>query len=111
MHYIIPHKYCQLGVLELCLHLGNPALAPDELSNLDPDTSDLPMQQDWIPAIVPQRNASLLIANPDLNASSVNWTGAVATLNVGYRFFTWTRRVTASEAGHISYVNPSKVAG
>eukprot|EP01050_Picozoa_sp_SAG11_P008981 SAG11_NODE_819_length_7017_cov_3.801821_2_plen_559_part_00 len=33
------------------------------------------------------------IVDPALASTAVNWTGALATLNVGFRFYTWTRRV------------------
>jgi len=35
-----------------------------------------------------------VVAADTLGATNVDWSGALATLNVGYRFLTWTRTVT-----------------
>lgn len=39
------------------------------------------------------------IIDPDLAASGIDWTGAIATLNVAHQFRTWTRRVLSHEVG------------
>ena len=39
------------------------------------------------------------IVDPALESTAVNWTGALATLNVGFRFYTWTRKVESHVPG------------
>jgi len=39
------------------------------------------------------------MVDPELAKTNVDWTGAVATLNVAHQFFTWTRTVGKHEAG------------
>lgn len=40
-----------------------------------------------------------VIVDQSLAATGIDFTGALATLNVGFRFFTWTRRVISHSAG------------
>ena len=39
------------------------------------------------------------VVDPDLAKTGIDWTGAVATLNVAHQFFTWTRTVEGHTAG------------
>jgi len=39
------------------------------------------------------------VVDPDLAKTGIDWTGAVATLNVAHQFFTWTRTVESHRAG------------
>lgn len=39
------------------------------------------------------------MVDPQLAESNINWTGAVATLNVAHQFYTWTRTVKKHSAG------------
>ena len=40
-----------------------------------------------------------ILSDPALASSKVDWTGALLTLNTGFRFFTWTRRVQEHTIG------------
>ena len=44
-----------------------------------------------------------IIVDPELAKTGIDFTGALATLNVGFRFLTWTRRVLAHTAGSSSF--------
>ena len=44
-----------------------------------------------------------VIVDPELAKTGIDFTGALATLNVGFRFLTWTRRVLTHEAGSSSF--------
>eukprot|EP01079_Euglenida_sp_SAG-EU17-18_P008336 gene8336-7649_t len=47
-----------------------------------------------------------IIADPQLapgGPGAVNWTGAQVTLNVGERYFTWTRQVLTHQGGQVTY--------
>lgn len=57
----------------------------------------------WCKTSASTRLRDGVVACDGLNATGVDWTGAVATLNVGYRFLTWTRRVTAYYPGNGSF--------
>jgi hypothetical protein len=39
------------------------------------------------------------IVDPELAKTGIDWTGALATLNVAHQFYTWSRRVSSHEAG------------
>jgi len=43
------------------------------------------------------------IVDPELVKTDVDWTGAIATLNVAHRFLTWTRRVNSHTPGGDSF--------
>lgn len=47
-----------------------------------------------------------LLRDPALAETGVDWTGALATLNVTHQFFTWTRFVTHHEAGSPVFTYP-----
>jgi hypothetical protein len=44
-----------------------------------------------------------VIVDPALAKTGIDFTGALATLNVGFRFFTWTRRVLSHAAGSAEF--------
>ena len=53
-----------------------------------------------------------VIVDPKLAETGIDFTGALATLNVGFRFFTWTRRVTSHSVGSASFTyNQTTPAG
>ena len=53
-----------------------------------------------------------VIVDPALAKTGVDFTGALATLNVGFRFFTWTRCVTSHTAGSSMFTyNPITAKG
>ena len=53
-----------------------------------------------------------VIVDPALGKTSIDFTGALATLNVGYRYLTWTRRVLEHGAGSSTFrYNQSLGAG
>lgn len=51
------------------------------------------------------------IIDPDLAGININWTGALATLNVGYRFLTWTRTVLEANATSFRYNSTCESTG
>ena len=44
-----------------------------------------------------------IIVDPKLATTGIDWTGATATLNVGFRFLTWTRTVLNHTAGSMTF--------
>ena len=46
------------------------------------------------------------IRDPELAKTGIDWTGALATLNVTHQFYTWTRFVTAHAAGQDFFEYP-----
>ena len=44
-----------------------------------------------------------IIVDPKLAQTGIDWTGATATLNVGFRFLTWTRTVLNHSAGSATF--------
>eukprot|EP01043_Picozoa_sp_COSAG02_P027513 COSAG02_NODE_1628_length_11586_cov_3.954644_5_plen_729_part_00 len=44
-----------------------------------------------------------VIVDPELAKTGIDFTGALVTLNVGFRFLTWTRRVLSHEAGSSTF--------
>jgi len=51
------------------------------------------------------------IVDPALARTGIDWTGAVATLNVAHQFQTWTRTVLAHRAGEASFTYAKDLAG
>ncbi len=51
------------------------------------------------------------IVDPTLGATGIDWTGAVATLNVAHQFFSWTRTVVTHEAGGDSFTYEKDLPG
>eukprot|EP01052_Picozoa_sp_SAG31_P009852 SAG31_NODE_527_length_14452_cov_4.274925_6_plen_278_part_00 len=52
-----------------------------------------------------------VIVDGALAASGIDFNGALATLNVGFRFFTWTRRVNHSAGSDRFFYDPSTPKG
>jgi hypothetical protein len=51
-----------------------------------------------------------IIADPALAATGIDWTGALATLNVGYRYYTWTRKVLKHSKGSMTFTYNKTIA-
>jgi len=51
------------------------------------------------------------IVDPDLAKTGIDWTGAVATLNVAHQFFTWTRTVQGHRAGSDRFTYAKDLSG
>jgi hypothetical protein len=49
------------------------------------------------------------IVDPDLAETQIDWTGAIAVLNVAHQFFTWTRTVTEHEKGSDTLYYPDNL--
>lgn len=75
----------------VALVTGSPATAPGGPLSLD----------SWAVSANATDLRSGVIVDPKLPRT--NWTGALATLNVGFRFLTWTRRVLSHNATAFQY--------
>jgi len=49
------------------------------------------------------------IVDPGLAKTGIDWTGALATLNVAHQFFTWSRRVTKHAVGADTFTYPKNL--
>ena len=51
------------------------------------------------------------IVDPKLTATNIDWTGAVAMLNVAHQFFSWTRTIQKHAAGSNTFTYPKNLTG
>jgi len=63
----------------------------------------------WASAGVGSRYGKMV--DPQLAATNIDWTGAVAVLNVAHQFYTWTRSVQSHSRGDDTFLYSKDLAG
>jgi len=63
----------------------------------------------WASAGVGSRYGKMV--DPELAATNIDWTGAVAVLNVAHQFYTWTRTIESHSDGNDTFLYPKDLTG